>query len=114
MSRRNLSSPAGLIIFSRVIAWTAAAALLISPVATVCAQVAEPPAEGKSLNDFKQFLQDTTPKPQPAREEAATTGKMRIRVTDSQDHAIPGATIHASVWTHEKGFKTNQDYTCDA
>jgi hypothetical protein len=114
MLRRNLSSPVGFIIFRRVIEWVAAAALLFSTAATVCAQVAEPPAAGKSLQDFKQFLQETTPKPQPAREEAATTGKMRIRVTDSQNHAIPGAKLHASVWTHEKGFKANQDYTCDA
>jgi hypothetical protein len=114
MFRCNPSSPSTRFIFSRVIDWTAVAALLFWGAATIRAQVVEPAAAGKSLQDFKQFLEETTPKPLPAREEALTTGKMRIRVTDSRDHAIPGAKIHASIWTQEKGFKTSQNYMCDA
>ncbi len=44
---------------------------------------------------------------------AITKGNLRICVVDDENRPIAGAKIHVSVWTHEKDFKANQDYTSD-
>ncbi len=38
---------------------------------------------------------------------------MRVRVVESSGKAMPGAKIHASVWTSQP-FQANRDYVCDA
>jgi hypothetical protein len=43
----------------------------------------------------------------------ATNGSLRIRVADSADQGISAAKIHVSIWTKEKNFKANRDYTCE-
>src|SRR5215204_2433821 len=43
----------------------------------------------------------------------ATDGTLRIRVADSTGQKIADAKIHVSIWTKEKDFKSNRDYTCN-
>jgi RNA polymerase sigma factor (sigma-70 family) len=50
--------------------------------------------------------------PNPVRPNAART--VRVVVLDPQGKPLPGANIHASFWTEEKGFKANRDYPTDA
>jgi thiol-disulfide isomerase/thioredoxin/uncharacterized GH25 family protein len=39
---------------------------------------------------------------------------MRVVVLDPQGKPLPGANVHSSIWTDEKDFKSNHDYTTDA
>jgi RNA polymerase sigma factor (sigma-70 family) len=39
---------------------------------------------------------------------------LRVVVLDPQGKPLSGANVHASIWTHEKGFKANRDYQTDA
>jgi RNA polymerase sigma factor (sigma-70 family) len=48
----------------------------------------------------------------PAAPAAART--LRVVVLDPQGKPVPGADIHAGVWTEEKGFRANRDYQTDA
>jgi uncharacterized GH25 family protein/thiol-disulfide isomerase/thioredoxin len=46
---------------------------------------------------------------------AASSGRtLRVVVLDPQGKPLPGAKIHAGVWTDQKGFKANRDYETDA
>src|SRR5262245_15168885 len=51
---------------------------------------------------------------QQARQSATTSGQMRVEVRDEAGQTLPKASLHVSVWTDDKNFKTNRDYTCDA
>src|SRR5215204_1690315 len=42
-----------------------------------------------------------------------TTGTLQIRVVDAAGKALPDTKIHSSIWTKQKGFKSNRDYKCD-
>ncbi len=51
----------------------------------------------------------------PAAPPAATAAQtLRVVVLDPQGKPLPGANIHAGIWTDEKPFKANRDYTTDA
>jgi thiol-disulfide isomerase/thioredoxin len=39
---------------------------------------------------------------------------VRVRIFDPDDNPLPDAGIRASIWTTEKGFKSNREYTTDA
>src|SRR6476469_9857145 len=45
---------------------------------------------------------------------ATTVGSMRVQVLDEAQQPLAGAKLHVSVWTDDKTFKPNRDYTCDA
>ena len=42
-----------------------------------------------------------------------TSGSIDIHVVDADGKPVPNARIHLSVWTDDKQFKKNRDYTCD-
>ncbi len=65
-----------------------------TPVATPLAAVPDPPPE--------------PPAP------PAAAGLMRVVVLDPKGQPLPGANIHVSVWTDEKGFPANRDIETDA
>jgi RNA polymerase sigma factor (sigma-70 family) len=44
----------------------------------------------------------------------ATAATMRVVVLDPQGKPLPGANVHSGIWTEEKSFKGNHDYTTDA
>jgi RNA polymerase sigma factor (sigma-70 family) len=46
--------------------------------------------------------------------EPAAARTLRVVVLDPQGKPLPGAKVHASVWTEEKGFKANRDFVTDA
>ena len=48
---------------------------------------------------------------QPA--EPAASHSVRIVVLDAQGKPLPGANVHSSIWTEEKGFQANHDYKTD-
>lgn len=77
--------------------------------ATVGAGVAEYGGIGKSTNTTvtTAAVQVASQTPQPA----ART--MRVVVLDPEGKPLPGARIHAAVWTREVGQKSNRDYTTD-
>src|SRR5215467_4508050 len=39
---------------------------------------------------------------------------MRVIVLDADGKPLSGANVHSSVWTEEKDYKANHDYTTDA
>jgi RNA polymerase sigma factor (sigma-70 family) len=45
---------------------------------------------------------------------AAAARTMRVVVLDPQGKPLVGANVHSGIWTNEKGFKGNYDYTTDA
>ena len=65
---------------------------------------------------------DDKPKPQTAAAASETkaeppaeqTRSLRVVVLDPQGKPLPGANVHASVWTNEPGFKANRDIETDA
>ncbi len=42
-----------------------------------------------------------------------TSGSIDIHVVDADGKPVPSARIHLSVWTDDKQFKKNRDYTCN-
>ena len=48
------------------------------------------------------------------RNETSTKGTMKIHVVDADGQPVAAAKIHESVWTKDKDFKHNRDYTSDA
>src|SRR5438876_3731090 len=48
----------------------------------------------------------------PPAEPAART--LRVVVLDPDGKPLPGASVHSGIWTEEKDFKANHDYTTDA
>jgi beta-lactamase regulating signal transducer with metallopeptidase domain/thiol-disulfide isomerase/thioredoxin/protocatechuate 3,4-dioxygenase beta subunit len=52
----------------------------------------------------KAAAENTTPEP----------ASVRVRVLDPDGKPLPEASIHASMWTNEKGFKASREYTTDA
>jgi protocatechuate 3,4-dioxygenase beta subunit/thiol-disulfide isomerase/thioredoxin len=44
----------------------------------------------------------------------AAAQTMRVVVLDPQGKPLAGANVHSGIWTNEKGFKANHDYTTDA
>jgi RNA polymerase sigma factor (sigma-70 family) len=51
------------------------------------------------------------PADRPAR---AAEGKLRVVVLDPQGKPLPGANVHASIWTNDEDFKANRDYQTNA
>lgn len=43
-----------------------------------------------------------------------TTGSVRIRVVDEAGQPVANAHVHGSVWTNDKAFKSNRNYTTDS
>jgi RNA polymerase sigma factor (sigma-70 family) len=52
--------------------------------------------------------------PAEARPDRAAAGTLRVVILDPQGKPLPDASIHASIWTEEKGFEANRDYRTDA
>jgi beta-lactamase regulating signal transducer with metallopeptidase domain/protocatechuate 3,4-dioxygenase beta subunit/thiol-disulfide isomerase/thioredoxin len=48
-----------------------------------------------------------------AKETTPESPSVRVRIFDPDGKPLPGARVHASIWTEEKGFKSNRDYTTD-
>jgi RNA polymerase sigma factor (sigma-70 family) len=67
----------------------------------------DPPAAGAVADGPPKA--PAAPAAQPA---AART--LRVVVLDPKGQPLPGAKIHAGIWTEEKGFKANHDYETDA
>lgn len=44
----------------------------------------------------------------------AAARTMRVVVLDGDGKPLPGANVHSGIWTEEKDFKANHDYTTDA
>src|SRR5207245_2570585 len=45
---------------------------------------------------------------------APAAGALRVVVLGPDGKPLPGANVHSSIWTEEKDFKANHDYTTDA
>jgi RNA polymerase sigma factor (sigma-70 family) len=63
----------------------------------------EPPS--RQSTQQKEAVQDKKPDPVQA---PATPRELRVVVLDPQGKPLPGARVHAGIWTDEKGFKANQ------
>ena len=64
-------------------------------------------ASGTTSQSPRRTAAASETKPEPPAEQ---TRSLRVVVLDPQGKPLPGANVHASVWTNEPGFKANHDY----
>ncbi len=70
---------------------------------------AEPPANSAPVS-----VAPPKPATPPVAKPPASARSVRVVVLDPRGKPVPGAKIHASIWTDEKDFQTKRDYKADA
>ncbi|MCA9098630.1 MAG: carboxypeptidase regulatory-like domain-containing protein, partial [Planctomycetaceae bacterium] len=72
-------------------------------------------ADGENKSTPKTGSQSETSKPLliDGKPVAVTKGTMLIKIVDEDGLPIPSSEVHASIWTDEKNFKANRNYTSD-